>query len=254
MRMSMIKVKYLESLGLSEKEALVYLELLKSDVVSGIELSRETNLKKPTVYVILECLKKRNLIKEIRVGKRIHYMAESPDVLVEILDKQQDELDQKYKKAKEIIFELKSVERKPGQRPLVKFYEGKEAVKESISEFVSQVGFSPGNDYGIYAYDHAERTFTKSDIAEIDRRRIENNIKFKAIYSGNTKFLPSTENRELIKVAQDRFPLETDISIYGDEVLIHIYAKTVFGISIKNLEFSNTMKSLIEYVFSCKPK
>ncbi len=250
----MHKEKYLESLGLSEKEAVVYLELLRSDVMSGIELSRETGLKKPTVYVILGSLIAKDLIKEVAVGKRMHYMAEPPEVLRKILDEEKAELDHQYAKINEFIFELKSIDRKPGQRPVVKFYEGKEAVKKSIHEFVSQVGYSPGDDYGIYSYDHAMKTFTKQDIEEIDRRRIRNNVKFKAIYSGNAKYLPSGENRELIKVAQDRFPLETDISVYGDEVLIHMYAKTVFGVSIKNPEFANTMKSLIEYIFSCQPK
>lgn len=250
----MIRLKYLEYLGLSEKEALVYFELLKSNVLSGIELSRETGLKKPTVYVILDSLMQKKMIKEVSVGKRVHYMAESPDVFMEILEKKQSELDKQFKKINDIIFELRSVERKPGERPVVKFFEGKEAVKESIHDFVSQVGYSPGDDYGVYSYDHAERIFTKQDIEEIDRRRIENNIKFKAIYSGGTKFIQGRENQELIKIAQDRFPLETDISIYGDEVLIHIYGKDLFGVSIKNKEFSTTMKSLLEYIFSFKNK
>lgn len=246
----MIRLKYLEYLGLSEKEAAVYLELLKSDVLSGMELCRETGLKKPTVYVVLESLKTKKLVKEVKVGKRIHFMAESPDVFKEMLDKKQFELDKQIKKVKEIVFELKSVERKVGERPIVKFFEGKESTKEAMREFVSQVGYSPGADYGVYSYDHAERIFSKQDIEEMDKRRIENNVKFKAIYSGNNKFIAGRDNQELIKIAQDRFPLETDISIYGDEVLIHILGKDVFGISIKNKEFSTTMKSLLEYIFS----
>lgn len=248
----MIKIKYLESFGLTEKEALVYFELLKSDVMSGIEISRETKLKKATVYVVLESLKAKKLVKEVKVGKRIHFMSESPEVLRKVLDEKQADLDHQYKKIDEIIFELKSTERKIGQRPIVKFYEGKESVKQSIHEFVSQVGYSPGNDYGIYSYDHSEKTFTKQDIDEIDVRRIRNNIKFKALYSGSTKFIPSHGDRELIKIAQDKFPIDADISIYGNEVLIHTFGKTIFGISISSAEFANTMKSLIEYVFSLR--
>lgn len=248
----MIHKKYLEYLGLSDKEALVYIELLKSDSLSGIELSRNTGIKKATVYLIIDSLVSKDLIREIKVGKRIHFKAESPDQFKVIFDKKKYELESQMKNIQEIIFELKSVEKKVGTKPSVTYYEGKQAMKESIEEYVGQIGYSQGDDYGIYSYDLFEKIFSKKDIEEIDRKRIENNVKFKAIYTGGNKFIPNKPNQELIKIAQDMFPIESEILIFNDEVKIHTLGKDVFGISIKNKEFATTMKSLIEYVFSLR--
>ncbi len=248
----MIHKKHLEYLGLSEKEAMVYIELLKSDILSGIEIARFAGVKKATVYVILESLISKNLIREIKVGKRIHFKAESPDQFKILFDQKKLELEMQMQKMQEIIFELKSIDRRVGQKPSVTYYEGKAAVKESIREYVGQIGFSPGNDYGIYSYDLIEKIFSKKDIEEIDSKRIATNTKFKAIYSGGNKHIESKQNQELIKIAQDKFPIESEILIFNDEVKIHTLGKDVFGISIKNKEFATTMKSLIEYVFSIR--
>lgn len=248
----MIHKKYLEYLGLSDKEALVYIELLRSDSLSGIELSRNTGIKKATVYLIIESLVSKSLIREIKVGKRLHFKAESPDQLKVIFDKKKFELESQMRNIQEIIFELKSIEKKVGTKPSVTYYEGKEAVKSSIEEYVGQIGYSHGDDYGIYSYDLFEKIFSKRDIEEIDKKRIDNNVKFKAIYTGGNKFIPNKPNQELIKIAQDMFPIESEILIFNDEVKIHTLGKDVFGISIKNKEFATTMKSLIEYVFSLR--
>lgn len=248
----MIHKKHLEYLGLSDKEALVYVELLKSDSLSGIELSRNTGIKKATIYLIIDSLVSKDLIRQIKVGKRIHFKAESPDQFKVMFDKKKYELESQMKNIQEIIFELKSIEKKVGTKPSVTYYEGKQAMKESIEEYVGQIGYSQGDDYGIYSYDLFEKIFSKKDIEEIDRKRIENNIKFKAIYTGGNKFIPNKPNQELIKIAQDMFPIESEILIFNDEVKIHTLGKDVFGISIKNKEFATTMKSLIEYVFSLR--
>ena len=79
--------KYLEYLGLTEKESSVYFELLKADSLSGIEVSRKTGIKKATVYVVIEDLMKKNLLKEVKVGKRMHYRAESPEKFKTIYEK-----------------------------------------------------------------------------------------------------------------------------------------------------------------------
>jgi predicted transcriptional regulator len=248
----MIHKKHLEYLGLSEKEAVVYIELLRSDSLSGIELSRATNIKKATVYLIIDSLISKSLIREIKVGKRIHFKAESPDQFKVIFDKKKYELESQMKNIQEIIFELKSVERKVGQKPSVTYYEGKEAVRESLHEYTGQMGYSPGDDYGIYSYDLIEKIFSKKDIEDIDNKRIENNVKFKAIYTGGNKFIPNKSNQELIKIAQDKFPIESEILIFNDEVRIHTLGKDIFGIAIKNKEFATTMKSLIDYIFSLR--
>lgn len=244
--------KYLEYAGLSEKESEIYLALLKTGSVSAMELARKTSLKKSIVYLTLESLVKRGIVREVTVGKRVQYDAESPDVLRMVIQDKRNRVEEEAKRLETIISELKSIERDLGEQPVVQFYEGREAVKRAIDEYVTAEDFSSGKDYGIYSYDLLKKIFTDKDIKIIDEKRINNNIQFKAIYTGTDKVIEGDKNQELVKIDQDRFPILCDIGIFNDEVRIHTLGKKPYGIFIKNKELATTLKSIIEYVFAQK--
>ncbi len=244
--------KYLEYAGLSEKEADVYLTLLTSDTSSAIDISRKTTLKKSIVYIILESLVKKGLVREVTVGKRINYEAESPDILRVFVQDKRNRFEEEAKRIEVIVGELKSLEKNLGDRPEVRFYEGREAIKQAIDEYVSLEGFSNGRDYGIYSYDLMKQIFSANDIASIDKKRIESNVVFKAVYTGTERVIEGGKNQDSIKIDQERFPILSDISIFNDEVRMHTLGKKPYGILIKNKEIATTLKSIIEYIFAQK--
>ena len=73
--------KYLEELGLSDKEAVVYLALLQFDNAAPSQIAEKTKLNRSTVYVVLESLEKKGLASETNVGKTVHYQAAAPERL-----------------------------------------------------------------------------------------------------------------------------------------------------------------------------
>lgn len=250
--------KKLEYIGLSEKEARVYIALLKLDKAQAVVLARKLSMKQPTIYVVLSSLVQKHLVQEVQVGKRTYFAAESPDALRVIAEKEKIAAETKLQRTDTIIAELKAVDKESGERPVVRFYEGKDAVKNSIDEYVAREEFSEGLDYGIYSYDLLPKIFNQKSLDEIERKRIQNNIRFRAIYSGAQKVLEKSSNlQEIIKVDQERFPIECDIGIFKDEVRFHTINNTgasPSGIVIKNKEIATTLKSIIDYIFAIKSK
>lgn len=57
--------KYLQEIGLSEKEAQIYLALLQVDNDSIQGLSNRTKINRTTLYPVLESLSKKGLVSEI---------------------------------------------------------------------------------------------------------------------------------------------------------------------------------------------
>src|SRR6185369_12406710 len=110
MRTTMLE-KYLQTIGLSDKEASVYLALVQVDNAAVLDLSKKTKLKRPTVYVILESLAKKGLVSETTVGKKTHYQAEPPERLETFVDRQKLILEENSKRLKDIIPEIKSIQR-----------------------------------------------------------------------------------------------------------------------------------------------
>ncbi|MEN9604562.1 MAG: hypothetical protein RJB39_247 [Candidatus Parcubacteria bacterium] len=246
-------LKDLEYIGLSEKEARIYQALLKMTRSSAVELSRKTSMKQPTVYVIIEALKNKRLVKEVMVGKRPYYEAETPDSLRDLVAEEKMLMDRKVEKLESIVAALKTIDKEAGEKPVVRFYEGRESFKRAVEEFTKTQSFSEGMDYGVYSYELLDRMFSKQELKKIDQARVSSNSTFRAIYSGAAKYIqPESSGQELIKIDQEQFPIECDIGIFNDEVRISTLGIVPSGIFIKNKAIATTLKSLINYVFSQK--
>ena len=76
----MIKtIEALQNIGLSEKEAKVYLALLQLGRTSAYAVAEKSGLKKPTAYVILGELMHKGLALKIPRNKKQLFIAKQPD-------------------------------------------------------------------------------------------------------------------------------------------------------------------------------
>jgi len=71
--------KYLQEIGLGDKEAAVYAALLQVDDDSVLDLSKKTKINRTTIYPVLESLAKKGLISEVKVNAKVRYQAEPPE-------------------------------------------------------------------------------------------------------------------------------------------------------------------------------
>lgn len=65
----------LEQIGLSDKEAKVYLALLSLESSTAYEIALHCDVKKPTVYLILEDLRKKGLVLKVPHARKALYAA-----------------------------------------------------------------------------------------------------------------------------------------------------------------------------------
>lgn len=74
----------LTSFGLTEKEARVYLALMRLGNGSVQDIAREAKIKRPTVYLLLDELRKKEAVLKAPQAKRTIYIAKSPTELYEL--------------------------------------------------------------------------------------------------------------------------------------------------------------------------
>jgi sugar-specific transcriptional regulator TrmB len=127
--------KYLQDLGLSDKEATLYVTMLGMDNASVLDLSKKTKINRTTIYLVLGSLMKKGLASEVQIDKKVHYQAESPERLETYVERQKIVLEEQSKRVKDLIPQLKSVERESGERPVVKYFEGRDGVLSSMQDF-----------------------------------------------------------------------------------------------------------------------
>lgn len=240
--------KYLQQIGLSEKEASIYLTLLSFDKASVNDISVKAKVKRPTTYVILTSLQKKGLVSEIEIGKKTLYMAEQPEKLELYVSRQMVMLEENKKSLELIIPELKNVQRETGERPSVRFFDSKEGVISSNNDvFSKKIGNEPV--YMVYSRDLVRDVFTEKEAENMRNRRISLGIKSKAIYTSEKDERKSDETGDRIKIDGSKYPINSDITIYGDQVKIAVFGKRLSAISIKNVEFAETLKSLFKFIF-----
>ncbi len=241
--------KYLQEIRLSEKEVAVYIALLSFDKASVVDISNKAAVKRPTTYVVLVSLMKKGLVSETTIEKKTFYMAEPPEKLEMYLGRQMLKLEENKKSLDLIIPQLKSVQRESGEKPIIQFFDGKEGVVSSNADvFAKKLGDE--KVYLIYSNDLVKDVFLEKETKTMRDRRISQGIKAKAVYNWKDgERPPSDENSVRVKIDEKKYPITTDITIYGDKIRIALLGKRISGISIKNKEFADTIKSLIDYIF-----
>jgi sugar-specific transcriptional regulator TrmB len=240
--------KYLQEIGLSDKESAIYLALLATDNSSVIDLAEKTKIKRPTVYVILESLAKKGLVSETTVGKKTHYQAEPPERLETFVERQKVVLEERSKRLKDIIPQIKSVQRESGERPVVRFFEGKEGII-SINEELYSEKADDSPIYYIYSKDLLREVFNDAERNHFKQKRLAKNIKSKVLYNSNIGEHPNDGTGDRILIDSKKYPFGCDIAIYKDKVRISILSKGLSGIFISSKDFADTLRSLFNLAY-----
>ena len=238
---------YLKNIGISEKEISIYIYLLSVDSALPMEISKGTKMKRSTVYVILELLKKKGLVRKIQRGRRHAYIAEDPERIKFLLEELKLQTEQSIMSVDAILPQLKATIRKHGEPPLIKYFEGESAVQASMEALAANPRVREDLDYGVFPMELVHKLFASRNLRKFIDFRITENKSFKILYTSEEGELPHTyEGQDSIRIDHKKYPLLCDISVFEDEVRFHMLGKSVYGILIKNQELATTLISLIE--------
>ena len=244
--------KYLQDLGLTDKEAVIYLALLQVDGATALDLSKRTKINRSTVYVTIENLAKKGLVSETTIGKKTQFQAESPERLETYVEKRRLQFEEQSGRLKDIIPEIKSIQRQSGERPVVKYFEGKEGILNSTLELFGDKSDESVEMYLVYPKEATEEVFSQEELTKFKKIRIDRNIKTKALYSSFGADKPSDNTGERIKIDASKYPISADISVYSDKIRISILGKRLSSIFIRSKDLADTMRSLIQLIFDSK--
>lgn len=113
--------------GLSEKESKVYLSVLELGEANIAQITRKSQIRRSTVYDMLESLKEKGFVAQSRRKKRLVFYAENPQKMVDTLEEKKREL----KDAMPQIISMMNVLEK---KPKISYYEGRGGVREIFED------------------------------------------------------------------------------------------------------------------------
>jgi sugar-specific transcriptional regulator TrmB len=238
--------KFLQEIGLQQKEVDIYLALLAVDSASALEISKKTNVKRTSVYPVIEGLIKKGLVSEVAVGKKNEYQAEPPERLQTYIENERTRLNEQAQLLTEIVPRLKSISRDSGERPIIKYYDGREGIIDSIKEYLQDAD-QGGDMYLVYPKDLLDNTFTEAEVKKAKIDRLSKKITAHSIYTYSKGDIPNDENSDRIRLLNTKeFPILCDLGVHKDRVRIHTLGKKLSAIYIKNADFAETLKTLIK--------
>lgn len=240
---------YLIDIGLSEKEAAVYLAMLRVDYVTVSEIAKATGVNRTTVYPVLESLEEKGLVKEIEIKGKNYHQAEAPEALHTFIEKRKLFLSEQSLKLRDFIPKIKSQMRGAGEKPIVKYFEGKQGVLDATDAFIS-TATKDKKMYSIYPNDKLREIFSDNELSKYRKERKNKGIDILAIYTSSiprpTTDLKTKSTRILFN--SKKYPIKSDIAVYGDKVRIAILGKEVSALFIQSKDLADTIRSLIHYI------
>lgn len=236
----------LQRIGLSEKEAKVYLASLELGPSPVQKIAAKAHVNRATTYVILEGLMKKGIITIYDQGKKRYFVAEGPNSLKNIISQQQKELDEKEKLLEALHSQLQSVYNVLPNKPVVKFYDGKEGLKSIQQEFLEH---SNTEAKLIYAPREVDTLFTPQERQEHRKKRIAKKIFTKQIYCEDEGKKVSMEFAELKRVPAKKYKFTSDVTIIQDKVMFASLTGHVSGVTIQSKSIADTLSALFDLAY-----
>ncbi|MBI3334921.1 MAG: hypothetical protein HY001_00275 [Candidatus Portnoybacteria bacterium] len=232
----------LQDLGLTQKEAIVYLALLEIGEATVNTIAIKSGIKRPTAYIVLRSLEAKGFTSRIIKGKKTFFAPQHPKKLL-------TEAELRLKELKEVVPQWESLYRKEEGRPRVMIFEGKEELDRAYDESfivkgeVVYIGTLP------LSMEALPRTYRKMQY-----------IQFTSEYRMRELINESEESREYARCCQGPYrqvrfipkellPFEADVSVFGDRTLITSVKKEYFAISIESPEIARAFRTIFEVMW-----
>lgn len=232
-------------LGLSHKEARVYLALIELGSASISLIAQRSRINRTTVYDVIVHLVEQGLATKAAGTKKQEYIAEPIEKLPMLLEKRAEILAQQANEAKKLVEELRTLSKNTGGKPQIRYFDGAEGIKslyedsllsrEHIRSFSSTESLESFDQH--YLHQYYRRRATK----RIPIQAIINDIPSAYIYKKEDPELA----REIRIVPKEKMDIKPEIYMYENKVAI-FSLKEKFALLIESEDISHAFKKLYD--------
>ncbi len=128
-------IKALLHLGLTEKEAKVYLLLLKVGASPASSLAKRLQMKRATIYSTLQALEQKALVSFLNEEGCRRYLPHDPQRLLYELEQESIKIKTQIREAKELVSRLSELKPSFSEQSHFLLYKGKDLIDKLLLEF-----------------------------------------------------------------------------------------------------------------------
>ncbi len=236
----------LQKIGLSKKEADIYLTCLEYGPTTITNIARLSGYKRPTLYNLMEGLLQKGFVIIVRRNSKTYYDVEKPKRLLTVLHAREKELEQ-------ALPELEIIKNRKQPLPEVEIYDADEAIKNLYDDIYNQLNsrtetcfLTSISDLKTYAPHILESYMSKIKNKNYIIRELIFDDEQGCKYAKEMKAL---NIKHEIRLLPNDFPIYNDIALYNGKVSIFSFKIRSSATMIDNLEIAATLKSLFEWAW-----
>lgn len=228
----------LEALGLTPREARLYVTLLQAGQCLASTLAKKADVERAVTYHTLEKLHAKGLVSFVIKENRKYFAAASPEKLRDLIREEEDLVES-------LIPELRKLNRQTEQPLVVEVFSGIGGFKTIMNDLLIEK-----NPYYIIGYTGKGTQIAPFWYHHWNKRRVKQGIKrFLLIHKGNEQLealhYPLTSLKLLTKTA-DKNPLSSTIIYDTDKVTIFLPLQEFAAIRIKSKEIHTSYKTYFD--------
>lgn len=236
----------LQNIGLTQKEANVYLAALELGTNVVAEIAAKAKINRVTTYDIAEKLLKKGLLStHVKNGIR-YFTATDPDVLMQEHKRRMHDL-------QKALPELRRLHGKV-QHPRIQYFEGIEGIKAIYADTLTAQ-----TEILNYANSEEIRIHWPSYDQEYVAQRVKRKIYLKGVapddeYGRKVHADNKNNFREIRLVPKEEIAITNEINIYDDKIAIVSFRDNLIGMIIESEDMANTQRALFKMIWTYAEK
>ncbi|MBI2625544.1 hypothetical protein HYW68_00640 [Candidatus Parcubacteria bacterium] len=239
----------LQSLGLNDKEARVYVALLQLGRGSAYAVADRAGLKKPTTYVVLGELAKRGLVSRVPRQRKQLFVAKPPDEFFALAE-------ERLSVAKKTLPELMAIVE--GKTPKVRtlYYEGLSGLRDALRYRMKEI---QGKEIvGFYATTENASPELIEVFDEYNGELKKHGTKVRGIVPEHASLAPWRETdaaygRTMKVVPYEAYSAKNSIDV-GDTFVRILSFGELQGVVVENPSVAQAMRQIFEMLWQARPE
>lgn len=233
----------LAHLGFSEREATVYVAVLRLGIASAPKIAESADISRATTHDTLEALGQMGLVTAyVEDGER-RFSAEPPERLLNVLRLQRREVELRERHAERLLPQLAAVHTTHAGKPKIRYIEGIDGLRNMQREFEARDEAT----IQLVGYDTycaiSDRRLTR-DHHDILQDRVQPIRSM--LVTDKQITVPAIPGLEVRCVPASFFDVKGEMSVCGDRVLLFSYANGLIAIEIISPTIAGTVRAALE--------
>ncbi len=241
-------VEALMAAGLSEKEAVVYLDLLAHGESQTGAICKRTKIPSSHIYSILGILLEKGLVNYKLVNNIKVFRASEPDALSQLFEEKEKEIREEKGKLLESVSKLKLIRPEERMRDF-KYFKGIRGIKSLYMEIINS--WKKGDEY--YIASAPLESFSKLEgffLEIVHKKRVKDKVKLKMLVNKAGKdWGEARERMPLTEVRYLDMDTNTEYGVLNEYFFLISYGKEPYGLLIKDRNFADTYGKFFELMW-----